>query len=199
MLYELWIAAATVGFFSQRSFKIQFPSFRYPYLLIAPFFIQIAAMLVYSRLTDSAFLFLLLVNMSYLLLILSLWMNRHIPGFTIFMVGAIANALVFWLNDGRMPVSPDALIATGWDELIPELQNQTGFDKHQLLNKGTNLPFLADIIPLNRIYGSNEVISIGDVIQSSGIAYLIWNMVTGKKFRVWGEATNNLPKGGDHE
>lgn len=180
MLYELWVVAAVLGYIYRNSNQIEMPSFHYPIFLIVPFFIQIGSMQLLDTGRLSEALFTVLINLSYLLLLISLWMNRHIPGFGIFFVGVLANSLVIWLNDGRMPVSVDALYAAGLENLIPELK--VGLTKHQLMSDSTVLSVLGDWIPLNRPYGEHEIISIGDVLQSTGIAFLIGKIIRGHKF-----------------
>jgi hypothetical protein len=157
-----------------------FPDFKHSILLFSPFLLQVGAMLIHAYVTASTILFITLVSFSYLLLIIALWQNRSIPGFRIFLIGTIANALVIWLNEGRMPVSLEAIYMAGLETYIPALQE--GMTKHQLMDDQTILWFLGDVIPLNRPYLQHEIISIGDVLQSIGITLLIWKMFRGYRF-----------------
>jgi hypothetical protein len=182
MIYELWIIAGLIAGIKNRFKSLSLPDFQNPLLLILPFIMQVSAMLIHSYITTNTYLFLSIVNLSYFLLLMVLWNNRHVPGFLIFMVGALANALVIWSNDGRMPVSIEAMNQAGLESYIPALQE--GLDKHQLMDNQTNLPWLGDWIPLIRPYGEHQVISIGDVIQSTGITLLVWYIFSGNKFRV---------------
>jgi hypothetical protein len=177
MLYELWIITAIICIITGKIKKISLPEFHMPILLLLPFVLQISAMLMHSYMNASELLFLSLVNLSYLLLIIALWQNRHIPGFLVFLIGTIGNALVIWFNEGRMPVSIEALRMAGLDNYIPLLKE--GVTKHQLMDEQTNLSFLGDIIPLNRPYAEHQIISIGDVVQSIGITLLVWNTLGG--------------------
>jgi hypothetical protein len=182
MIYEIWIATVLIAFLTRSSKAIHLPEFNRPLWLIAPFLVQLAAMSIHSYLSQSVFLFLSLVNFSYLLLIFALWQNRHIPGFRIFLIGTIANALVIWFNNGRMPVSLEAIHFAGLESYIPALVR--GVTKHQLMDDHTVLWFLGDIIPFSRPYAEHSILSIGDVFQSSGIALLIWKLIRGYNFRV---------------
>lgn len=180
LLYELWIGAAVIAFLLNKNKKVSLPEFRYPLWLLLPIFIQILAMLVHTYVIDSKLLFMILIDSSYLILIIAIWLNRHIPGFWIFLIGVVLNAVVIWFNQGRMPVSLEALRLANLDYLIADLRE--GVEKHLLINENTIFPFLGDVIPLIRPYAGNKTISIGDVIQSLGITLWIWKVFRGYKF-----------------
>jgi hypothetical protein len=98
-----------------------------------------------------------LVLVSYLPLLLFVWLNREMTGIWIAGLGILMNFTVIVLNSG-MPVLTEAVeIAGGSGDLVLGA-------KHVILNESTRLPFLADIIPL-----PNAVLSLGDVFLAIGI------------------------------
>lgn len=107
--------------------------------------------------------------MSYLFLLISLGANLYLPGMHPIFIGVFLNALVIAVNGGQMPVALEFLGLPLEPEMLGALQS-----KHTLLTAATNLPLLADIIPLKiapisyyRLY------SIGDVFQMIGVFYLL--------------------------
>jgi len=106
---------------------------------------------------------------SYLLLLISLGGNLHLPGMHPIFMGTFFNALVIAANGGQMPVALEFLGLPLEPEMLAALRG-----KHTLLTAATKLPLLADIIPLKiapisyyRLY------SIGDILQMVGIFYLL--------------------------
>jgi len=115
----------------------------------------------------------IVLAVSYLLLLLGIWFNRKLPAARMIAVGIFLNALVILANGGRMPVSAVALRQAGLDYYIPLLE-KGNYLKHAMLDSGTRLPFLADIIPLKpSIYPGGKVISIGDIILNLGVFLLV--------------------------
>ena len=117
---------------------------------------------------------------SYILLLIAIWYNRHIKEMIIFGIGVSVNFLVILANGGQMPVSINALKRAGMMDVLPLLKSKT-YVLHGLLNEGTRLKFLADIIPLPPPYPRPRVLSVGDIIMALGIFLLIQHsMVKGK-------------------
>jgi hypothetical protein len=107
--------------------------------------------------TDRHELAVALVLVSYLPLLLFVWLNREMAGIWIAGLGILMNFTVIVLNSG-MPVLTEAVeIAGGSGDLVLGA-------KHVILNDSTRLPFLADIIPL-----PGAVLSLGDVFLAIGI------------------------------
>jgi len=98
-----------------------------------------------------------LVLVSYLPLLLFVWLNRDMTGMWIAGLGILMNFTVIVLNSG-MPVLEEAIrIAGGSSDLVLGA-------KHVILDESTRLPFLADVIPL-----PGAVLSLGDVFLALGI------------------------------
>lgn len=108
------------------------------------------------------------VSISYLFMLLFFISNREYEDIRIFMIGWFLNALVIWVNWGKMPVDIEQARKGPWP-LEPILN---GYDyKHTVLTDQTHLSFLTDIIfvpfPIPR------VISFGDLFIVLGAFLLI--------------------------
>lgn len=102
-----------------------------------------------------------LVLLSYIPLLVFVWINRQNTGIWIAGIGVMMNFTVMVLNGG-MPVSAEAAaISSGGGEVALGA-------KHVLLDAQTRLPFLADIIPLPR-----AVLSLGDVFLAIGVGLFL--------------------------
>jgi len=108
-----------------------------------------------SDMTDVANL---LVLLSYLPLLLFVWLNRDLTGIWIAGLGILMNFTVIALNGGMPVLTEAAFIAGNTGDLVLDA-------KHVLLTETTRLPFLADVIPL-----PNAVLSLGDVLLAIGVA-----------------------------
>jgi hypothetical protein len=95
-----------------------------------------------------------------------LFFNHNLPGMKLAAIGFLINVIVIVAN-GAMPVSASAAAAVH-DERPPPAGS--GY-KHERLNDGTVLPWLADVIPVRVI---NVVISPGDVVIALGIGWLVY-------------------------
>lgn len=105
------------------------------------------------------------------LLLLVVWLNRRIPGAIIFGVGLALNLVTILAFGGRMPVvlpadvdlsSPTvAALRAGLDPLHVWLQHPRG------------LWFLGDIFTIPSLGGHRSLISVGDLLMSVAVAWLI--------------------------
>lgn len=109
-----------------------------------------------------------LLVVSHLLVLGWIVLNRYRPGMVLIFVGLALNAAVITANGG-MPVDPDAIDSAG---LRPVEQLE---GKHTLMNDGTRLPYLADIIPMPPL---RTIISIGDIVLAAGLIPLIGHLMT---------------------
>ena len=99
---------------------------------------------------------------SYVVLVLVVWLNRAEPGIWIAGLGILMNFTVIAANGG-MPVMMEAARVAGGVSTDIVLDG-----KHVLLDAGTRLPFLGDVIPLPR-----NVISLGDVFLAVGLGVFL--------------------------
>jgi len=123
---------------------------------------------------------LLVQGLSYSLLLLMFWFNRHYVGMAVIGAGCFLNAAVIMLNGGRMPVGMEAVEKAGYMQGLEALK--AGLDaKHTVLDAGTRLAFLADVIHIPGFPGIwIRVASIGDVVIAIGLAILVFELTSGR-------------------
>jgi len=110
---------------------------------------------------------------SYLLLVVFVLINWRIIPLISAGVGMMANLIVIVANGGYMPISVTALTRTGAEAIIPLLQQYGYFGNVMLMSDKTSLNFLGDILSLPAFIPFSVPFSIGDVIISLGIGWLI--------------------------
>jgi uncharacterized protein DUF5317 len=108
---------------------------------------------------------------SFVLLLVFAIVNRHVIGFWLILVGISLNFLVIGLNAG-MPVSAQALAASGQEDTIGQLTNDAdSYVKHHLAGDDEKLLFLGDVIALRPPIG--QAISIGDIFTYVGVGVVV--------------------------
>ncbi len=111
--------------------------------------------------TDNHEVAVALILISYLPLLLFVWLNREMAGMWIAGLGILMNFTVIVLNGG-MPVLTEAVtIAGGSTDVVLGA-------KHVILDESTRMAFLADTIPL-----PGAVLSLGDVFLAIGIGVFL--------------------------
>jgi MFS family permease len=110
------------------------------------------------------------------MLLVGLWANRAYPGISLAFVGVLSNTAVIVINGGYMPIYEPSLIAAGFTAA------DVSSAIHVLLPEGMNAAFLlrlgplGDVIPIALPIIQN-VISIGDVFLSAGLAFFLFASV----------------------
>ena len=108
---------------------------------------------------------------SFVLLLTFAIVNRHVVGFWLILIGVSLNFLVIGLNSG-MPVSSQALAASGQEDTIGQLTNDADrYVKHHLAGDDDQLLFLGDVIALRPPIG--QAISVGDIFTYAGVAVVV--------------------------
>jgi hypothetical protein len=110
-----------------------------------------------------------------------LWLNRSQKGLGILFAGVLLNFLVMLVNGGRMPVSLEAASAVLDPVYVDMLKSSAAVSKHVLMDSGTRLSFLGDIIPLGPPYPRRQAISVGDVIINVGIFFYLQHLMLRQK------------------
>ncbi|HEX6509891.1 MAG TPA: DUF5317 domain-containing protein [Chloroflexota bacterium] len=106
-----------------------------------------------------------------LLLLVVVWFNRRIPGAIVFGAGLTLNLIVILAFGGRMPV----LLPHDADPNSPILAVlRGGLDPlHVALDHPQGLWFIGDILTIPSIGGHASLVSIGDLLMATGVAWLI--------------------------
>jgi Family of unknown function (DUF5317) len=114
---------------------------------------------------------LLMLLGSFVLLTVFAVANVHLPGFSLILIGVAMNFAVIAINEG-MPVSRQALIASGQADTVSDLTNDAdSYVKHHLADSDDSALFLADVIALQPPIG--QAISIGDIYTYGGVAVVV--------------------------
>ncbi len=112
-----------------------------------------------------------LLWLSFALLILFSSVNLRRPGFVLFLLGVLLNLTVMAVNHG-MPVRAEALVASGDQGQIAQLQEGYGGVKYHLAGHDDRLMALADVVVLPPPVG--EVVSIGDLLVDAGLGWFLF-------------------------
>ncbi len=102
-----------------------------------------------------------------------LFLNHHLPGAKLAILGAILNITVVLANGGWMPLTPETANFIHPDRPPVELQTKPPSSKNIILNKNnTKLWLLSDIIRITLPW-RNSAISIGDILLITGFAQFV--------------------------
>lgn len=187
MLVDFLIISLLVGLFRGGKIKglAKIPIKNTEFIFLS-FVIRYIPLLLKSPLYDLAVRFnWLVVTISYMLLLYALITNLHIRAIGLVALGVFLNYLVIFANGWKMPVSIWAVELTRLDGL-KELLFDPNYIYHKALDSTTKLWFLADVIPMPPPYPKPRVFSIGDLVMSLGLFFLI------QKYMKPARAENNL-------
>ena len=131
----------------------------------------------------------LILICSYGLLFVVIWYNRRLPGVKLIGLGLLLNFLVMVLNGGFMPITPEALVQTGYD--VNARQLETGYlvarSKNIVMGSGeARLWFLSDVLVLPNPFPLPSVMSVGDILIAAGVFYFLYGRMMGKARVSWG-------------
>ncbi|MCR4402071.1 MAG: DUF5317 domain-containing protein [Firmicutes bacterium] len=110
--------------------------------------------------------------LGYVLLLYAIWENRRIRWMPLIGIGVALNFLVILCNGMRMPVSADMLDAVGMARQVASIEAGNVLT-YRLIDSGTRLWQLGDVIPIGWPYPIHRVISVGDVLMAVGVFLLI--------------------------
>ncbi len=110
-----------------------------------------------------------------LVLLVGLWLNRHLKGVMVLGMGVAMNLLVISANGGGMPVDRGLAVRAGSAALVEALDSPS-YTMHTPAGDRTRLRFLADVLPLPLLAPRPKFFcpgSIGDVLVTVGACWLI--------------------------
>lgn len=119
---------------------------------------------------------------AYLPLFYFVLLNRDRAGMTFLGLGSALNLVAIAANGGMMPVSAAAIAGAGGLDVVP-------VGTHTILTGASRLTFLADVIPVSWHFPNPVVISVGDILITSGVFLFIQHqMLVGSagRPRKWG-------------
>lgn len=169
MLYEAILLAIILGVLTKGSImnlaKLNLVSV--PYIFSAFILKYGLDFFAYKGATFSALTLWSAQGAAYILLFIFLYKNRHTPGMKMMFVGMFLNFIVIMANSGTMPVN-----IVGLDADTANLVLQNKLATHSLISAQTKYPLLADI--WLQTFPALKKFSIGDVLISIGVFYLVW-------------------------
>jgi hypothetical protein len=107
--------------------------------------------------------------LSYILLIVFIFLNRRNRSLWIIALGICLNGLVVLLNGGYMPTLPEKLSNTSMNRFATPLQEGNAVHNSISMDQNTLLPWLGDIFSLPSWLPLSNVFSIGDILIGLGI------------------------------
>lgn len=149
------------------------------WLIMSAAIIMTASQILGKRLYFISGCALAIQGVVFSLMLAGLWFNRKYLGIKVIGLGCFLNALVIMLNNGKMPVSYDALAKANL-----AAETLEGDFKHYIvdLSQGVKLAFLADAINPPLFLGYlNKIVSIGDLVVAAGLFLLTMQIAAGKK------------------
>jgi len=156
--------------------KLRDLNFRAPAFFIFAALGKIALAILGSRGSSLALEIGGMVNIvSYLLLLVGLFLNRHLWAMRVAAVGVLLNFLVVTANGGSMPVDRELARRAGNTTLVRLLDSPT-YILHKPVTSRTRLRPLADVLPLPLLAPRPRFFapgSIGDAIVTAGGCWLI--------------------------
>ncbi len=120
--------------------------------------------------------------LSYLLLLLAVWLNRHIPGLALLGLGLLLNLVVIAANGGYMPIAPETMERIGHgdaDAFLPG-SRVAGTKDIALPQEQTRLWFLSDIFILPFPFPFSGAFSLGDVLITVGAFWTVQRALVGQ-------------------
>jgi hypothetical protein len=120
---------------------------------------------------------------AYILLVAGIGLNLSHWPMIILLGGILLNFAVVLANAGFMPVSGESLRWAGYD--MSRIPSSGLLDMNHILTTAqTRLPFLSDILAIQKPYPFPQVISIGDVLMCLGLLLFIVIGMSPKKRRM---------------
>ena len=149
---------------------------RYLWLVLAAVILQIPLLRSVTGPVSDFRVQQILFLISFVLLLVFIWINRHLNGVLVIGAGVILNLVVILANAGFMPISPETLlrINPGTELSAWQANLHYGGSKDIILGKGdTNLWFLSDIFIIPSPFPFPVAFSVGDIVIAIGIIYLL--------------------------
>ncbi len=148
-------------------------------LIIAAFIIQLSFLLLNTGLLDLDFdYYELILTGSYILILISLFLNFNIKFVPIVIIGGILNFLSYILNDWNVGLT-EAASKTVFSQEIFQLLNNGNITLFKLIPEESF--YKGGFIPWNRMLIFPSAVSIGDIIIFVGLILIVQNIMVDKR------------------
>ncbi len=152
------------------------PDLRYFWLVFIAFLPQfIAVYLPFTRERTPDWLAAISVLTSQILLLAFAWLNRHLPGMPILILGSALNLAIMVANGGFMPISLQTARRLVPEEVLLDISlgDRFGTKDILLLPENTHFEWLADRFLPPSWSPYQVAFSLGDVLIAIGVFWLL--------------------------
>lgn len=153
--------------------------FRYSWLILIALIVQVLIFPLFGPEPIIAAGTGYLHYLSYGLLLLFVLFNVRIKPVVVMGMGLVLNFVVIGLNGGRMPASVNSLRKSGEVGLANELVSRGNFGNVIPMDSSTKLNVLGDKIFLPSWVPFSSAFSVGDVVISVGVIWLLGTKMVG--------------------
>lgn len=154
----------------------QAPKLGYPWLAIAAFLPQFSVTIferTRSFVPDQIAAIAIITSQA--LLFLFAWLNRHLPGMPVLIIGIALNLAVMVANDGFMPINSQIAERVIGKERIASIStgDRIGYKDILLPRNETNLELLADRFLPPKGFPYQVAFSLGDIFIAIGACWIL--------------------------
>jgi hypothetical protein len=152
------------------------PRLKHPWLAIAAFLPQFFVTFferTRSFAPDQVVAIAIIASQAFLFLFA--WLNRHLPGMPVLIIGLVLNLTVMVANGGFMPINPQTAVRVIGKERIASFEpgERIGYKDILLPQNGTRLELLADRFLPPEGFPYQVAFSLGDVFIAIGACWIL--------------------------
>jgi hypothetical protein len=154
----------------------QVPELRHLWLVIVGFLPQLIVVnLPITRRLFSDWIVVIFLFASQIMLLGFVWLNRHISGMLILLLGVVLNLTVMTANGGFMPISPQTASRLVSEDIVQDAQTGSRFGAKDILLRPQDTRFeqLADRFLPPTWFPYQVAFSLGDVFIALGVFWLL--------------------------
>ncbi|SFH11496.1 hypothetical protein SAMN05660649_03902 [Desulfotomaculum arcticum] len=170
--------------------NLTYIKFKFPWLALSAVMLKIISIAGFLDNYELSYLIPILRTTSMLLILAFIGLNIKLYGMPFVLTGLLANALVIWVNGGKMPISQNYAGLTFSAKELAELAAGNHVAGFVLVSSDTKLSFLGDVLPMPQWVPLTKLFSIGDIVVTIGavifiVYYLRFNYKTYSYNKKW--------------